>query len=412
MDVIEMLKGLFFDQREQEKWNEDPEAYLEDKGATDLTVAQINEAAQLVNQPVDLGAEVNVGGNQTVGHVGDNNIDCEPEELAAFAESLDRELKSMAPAGEQAPGPYVAPPPPPAPAPSTPPVQQIEETINYYVTNVTETNVDDRDTYVDNSVGDIVNVGGTVDIDQETVVASGDGSVAAGENAEGVATGDGAVAAGDDIEAPVTTGDDNTVVDNSGGEGGDNGNGGDGGTVIIGDGNENNDVDIDFGEGGASGPVNVGVGSGDTSQDNHTEDNDGTDIDDHSQDNDGVDVDDSFQDNDGVDYDDQDGVDHDDQDLVDDKDLIDADLGFGAGRTVAPERARLVEEVAEKSAPEPEYTTDMGMPEEPQVVELAEAPEVVEIVEAPVEMAEILPDPEPEMATVGAEAEPVELVEE
>ena len=351
MDVIEMLKGLFFDQNEQAKWAEDPEAYLEDKGATDLTVAQINEAAQLVNRPVDLGAEVNVGGNQTVGHVGDTNVDCDAEEVddatvAAFAESLDRGLRETAPAAEAAPAaapapasePYVAPPPPPAPAPATPPAQQIEETINYYVTNVTETHVDDRDTYVDNSVGDILNVGGTVDIDQETTVASGDGAVAQdtdGGDAGPVNTGERGVAqdTGGGDAGPVTTGDGNTVVDNRTSDGGE------GGNVTIGDDNENNEVDIDFGEGGASGPVNVGVGSGDTSQDNHTEDNDGVDIDDHSQDNDGVDIDDSFQDNsqdndgvdiddsfqdnDGIDYDDNDGVDYDDQDLVDydDQDL-------------------------------------------------------------------------------------------
>ena len=56
-----------------------------------------------------------------------------------------------------------------------------------------------------------------LDIDNETTQASGDGAVAAGDDAKGVATGDNAVAAGDDINAPVNTGtvEDSILADES-----------------------------------------------------------------------------------------------------------------------------------------------------------------------------------------------------
>ena len=64
MDVIELLKKLFTDPAEQAAYNENPEAWLEMNGADMLTVAQINEGAQMAM--VDMAADVNVGGNQTV----------------------------------------------------------------------------------------------------------------------------------------------------------------------------------------------------------------------------------------------------------------------------------------------------------------------------------------------------------
>ena len=64
MDVIELLKKLFTDPAEQAAYEENPEAWLEMNGADMLTVAQINEGAQMAM--VDMAADVNVGGNQTV----------------------------------------------------------------------------------------------------------------------------------------------------------------------------------------------------------------------------------------------------------------------------------------------------------------------------------------------------------
>ena len=75
-------------------------------------------------------------------------------------------------------------------------------------------NYEDNSTNIDNSVD--VDVDGDFDGDIETtnVNATGDGAVAAGDDATGVATGDGAVAAGDDIEdSLVNTGDGAVLAD-------------------------------------------------------------------------------------------------------------------------------------------------------------------------------------------------------
>ena len=123
--------------------------------------------------------------------------------------------------------------------------------MNYYVTNSTTTNVDDRDTNVDSSVNtNVIAEEGSdleLDIDTETNTASGDAAVAAGDDAIGNATGDGAVAAGDDINAPVNTGtvDDSILADESSFDG-----------VAVG---ENNEVINDS--------TNVATGSGDVSDD-------------------------------------------------------------------------------------------------------------------------------------------------
>ncbi|MGQ0480679.1 MAG: IniB N-terminal domain-containing protein, partial [Pseudonocardia sp.] len=89
--------------------------------------------------------------------------------------------------------------------------------LNNYITNE-YTVVDDRDTYVDQSIHqDIDTDGGDFEqtIDNDPVIASGDGAVAAGGDIEDstVTTGDGNVV-GDNNQA--VTGDDNTTAFGSG----------------------------------------------------------------------------------------------------------------------------------------------------------------------------------------------------
>lgn len=73
---------------------------------------------------------------------------------------------------------------------------------------------EDYSTNIDNSVDVEVDgdVEGDFDLETNNVSATGDGAVAAGEDAEGVATGDGAVAAGEDVEN-AATGDGSQIID-------------------------------------------------------------------------------------------------------------------------------------------------------------------------------------------------------
>jgi hypothetical protein len=199
-NVVEAIWNLLFKEGEQAKYQENPQEYLQETGLDECDPTELYEAVVMAYEkgPVYQGASVNVGGNQGVGG----------------------SSQSAGGAGSAAPGPASAPPPPPPLDPTLPPAEALEQTINYYVTNTTTTNVDDRDTNVDSSqnvfVGEDANIG-SIDLDNETVTASGDGAVAAGEDVYGAATGDGAVAAGDDINAPVNTGtvEDSILADES-----------------------------------------------------------------------------------------------------------------------------------------------------------------------------------------------------
>ena len=86
------------------------------------------------------------------------------------------------------------------------PLHQRHQTTDQSFEDNDVTNIDDRDTTVDSSVNQNITAFGDVNQDFDNDVVSGDGAVAAGDNAQ-VNTGDGAVQAGDDIEdSNVATG--------------------------------------------------------------------------------------------------------------------------------------------------------------------------------------------------------------
>ena len=225
---LESIWNLLFGPGEAEKYQENPAEYLAETGLDEYEPAELHDLVVMAYEkgPVYQGASVNVGGNQAVGNT------------------------SYAAAAPAAPA-YSAPPPPPPLDPTLPPAEALEQTVNYYVTNSTTTNVDDRDTNVDSSVNtNVIAEEGSdleLDIDSETNTASGDAAVAAGDDAIGNATGEGAISAAGDINAPVNTGtvDDSILADESSFEG-----------VAVG---ENNEVINDS--------TNVATGSGDVSDD-------------------------------------------------------------------------------------------------------------------------------------------------
>jgi hypothetical protein len=232
-NLLELLLNLL---RDPSAYREDPEGFLASCG--DVSPEDIREALVLLQdrQDADFSREYNTGGNHI--HV---------------------------------------PPPPPAPQPE-PGESNQEAAIRYldtYVTNNYITN--EGDTITDNSINQQIDTGGgdfDQDIDVDSVVASGDGSVAAGDDIE---------------DSDITTGDDNIV--------GDDNVDGDDNTSIEGDDNElvkGDDNTTGFGDGDTSsvdvdGDVSVDDGSsfavgGSSAVDNsNREDNDTTvDVSDHS----------------------------------------------------------------------------------------------------------------------------------
>jgi hypothetical protein len=281
MNPIQAIWNLLFSEGEAERYAENPDAYLQETGLDQCDPAELHDLVVMAYEkgPVYQGANVNVGGNQGVG---------------GSSQSAGPGGGSSGPGPSTAPS---APPPPPPLDPTLPPAEALQQTINYYVTNTTTTNVDDRDTNVDSSVNTNVFAedGSEVDldIDNETNTASGDGAVAAGDDATGVATGAGAVAAGEDINAPVNTGENSGILaDESNIEGNALGDGNqvisDSEGVATGSGDASS-VDVDFDNSGDVDLEDVQFGQGNT-QDDSVEINDSFNVTDSlNQDNDFID---------------------------------------------------------------------------------------------------------------------------
>jgi hypothetical protein len=257
--LLDLILNLLSDDEEAEQFADDPDGYLKAHGLEGICADDVRDAAPLVLDyaPVTLkssfdrtydtgnhgsayGGEVSQGGDgggkhhRDDDHKGDNDDDKDDV------------------------------------------VKEINNILNSY----SYTSVDDRDTLFDQSVNQTIYNKGFLaqSFDYDTVVASGDGAVAAGENVYGAATGDGAVAVGGDNYGDVVTGDGNvTGHGNAFVKGDDN---------VVGDENEVGNTDVD---------VNVE----DSFQDNDGVDDsfNGNDLSDHSDD-DGYDIDESFDDND------------------------------------------------------------------------------------------------------------------
>jgi len=179
-------------------------------------------------------------------------------------------------------------------------VQQIDNIVtNYSVT----TTIDDRDTIVDQSVNQNIWAGGDVTqlFDNDAVIASGDGAVAAGGDIDNVVTGDhNVIGDGNVVGDDNAVGNTETNVDVSG----------DGNAVSVGgdattDNSTNTDIDVDiddsFNDSSTDNSTDIDVDIDDSFNDNST--NTDVDIDDSFNDNSDnstntdVDIDDSFNDN-------------------------------------------------------------------------------------------------------------------
>ncbi|TQM35882.1 IniB N-terminal domain-containing protein [Pseudonocardia cypriaca] len=227
MTLLEFLRSLIFDDEARQEFADDPEGALDDAGLGHLSAEDVRDALDIIQddgQDADFSRDYNTGGN----------------EIHIAAPSPVHDDDSAA------------------------------DYINRYITNNYITN--EGDTITDNSTNIQADTGGgdfNADIDVDSVVASGDG----------------AVAAGDDIEdSTITSGDDNTIGDNNIEGNGNTSISGDGNEAVIGNGNT-----ASFGDGDASstdidGDVNVDDGSsfaigGSSSVDNSNYEDNDTEID-------------------------------------------------------------------------------------------------------------------------------------
>jgi hypothetical protein len=190
-NYVDVIWSLLFSQEEQEQFDQDPDGYLAEKGIADSSPEQIREAVVMA---------------------------CERGPASAGTAAASTATQAL----------VVPPPPPSAGHPPT-----VQETVEYYVTQVNENyTIDDRDTFVDNRTAITAGDGAVINIDNDTNITGDDSILIDGENtgdvvtgdgnvvnSDGNAFGDGAVAADGNINAPVNTGefdgtqtDDNTNV--------------------------------------------------------------------------------------------------------------------------------------------------------------------------------------------------------
>jgi len=196
MSVIDLLLDLFRSEEAQQELADDPSAFLAENVPEGLTAEQVLEAMPGVCAALP------------------------PEQAESLRTAYGLSAAGAAAGGGGGPSydidPQSGPAGPPPVDPGGDPVEQVLQQLNYYtnVVNTTNqtfedndvTNIDDSDTTVDASVNQNITAFGDVTQDFDNDVVSGDGAVAAGDNAQ-VNTGDGAVQAGDDIEdSNVVTG--------------------------------------------------------------------------------------------------------------------------------------------------------------------------------------------------------------
>jgi hypothetical protein len=174
MSLLEFLRELLTNEQARDWFADDPNAALEHYGLDNLSPADVHDALVLIddNQTADFNREYNTGHN----------------------------------------GQQFAPPPP---VPAHYDGGDHEAAVDYINRYVTNNNIDDRDTIVDNSVNQQIDTHGgdfDQDIDVDSTVASGDGAVAAGHDIE-----DSTIVSGDDNQVGDgnVRGNDNVVGNNN-----------------------------------------------------------------------------------------------------------------------------------------------------------------------------------------------------
>ena len=228
MSLLEFLRELLTNEQARDWYAEDPNAALKYYGLDDLSPADVRDALVLLedNQTADFDRDHNTGWDGP-GHSSRNDDDNDRDH------GRDDDRDGGRDGGRDHDDDH-----------GSDDHRAAVETINRYITN---NFVNDRDTIVDNSTNQQIDTHGgdfDQDIDVDSVVASGDGAVAAGGDIE-----DSNIVSGDDNQVGDgnVRGDNNVVGDDNNVVSGDNN------TTAFGDGDANNASfeDVEVGGGGA-----------------------------------------------------------------------------------------------------------------------------------------------------------------
>jgi hypothetical protein len=275
--LLEFIRELLFNDELRQDFADDPEGTLAEHGLENLSPEDVHDALVLVqdNQTADFDRDYNTGSNAVASFT--------PPPPVVHHHDHDGDGDSH------------------------------HEAIQYLNNYITNNYIDDRDTITDNSINQQIDTGGgdfDQDIDVDSVVASGDGAVAAGEDIEDstIVTGDGNQVGDGNVQ-----GDGNIVGDdNDGNLVGDDNDGnvvGDGNQVVNGDGNTTSfgsgdatsvkvgdDLELGSGSGLSIGGSTTVDNSDNSTNDSFNDNSDNSTNDSFNNDLD-VDIEDSFQDN-------------------------------------------------------------------------------------------------------------------
>jgi hypothetical protein len=174
--LLDFIRNLLFDEDERAKYEADEAGYLRRHGLDDVSAEEVYDAFVLFYDGLPANVASQVGSFSRTASTGSGRVNTEQRAEISTPPLAERK------AGET----------------------DLEATIrqiSYITNNYAVTEVDDRDTVLDNSINQQIFADGDVEqtFDNDPVIASGDG----------------AVAAGDDITGSVVTGDENLVGDDN-----------------------------------------------------------------------------------------------------------------------------------------------------------------------------------------------------
>jgi hypothetical protein len=182
--LLDLLLELLRDGGEAEKFADAPDEYLKSKGLDGICADDVKDAAPLVLDYAPVAFKGSFDRTYDTGFRGKDKDDDDDKHGFKHRDRDDKHDDRDEDDKDDA-------------------VKEIHNILNNY----SYTSIDDRDNIVDQSVNQQIYNKGLLyqNFDNDSVIASGDGAVAAGGDVYGAATGDGSIAAGRDNYGDVNT---------------------------------------------------------------------------------------------------------------------------------------------------------------------------------------------------------------